>query len=229
MSKKMIPIAIVDEHTLLRKFLNDFLSAQENIKVIFEASNMPDLMGRLRTLSVDVLLINIMTPESFDHHSIKEIRSSYPGIKILILSMSTDLEFIVSLLDCGIHGYVSKMEEPDELLRAIRSVSENRIYRNKLFTDALYWDKQHTIQSDTADPVLLSEREKGILQLLWEEKSNKEIADHFYLSIRSIEKIRQDMKEKLGVKSTVGLIKYAIKNKLLGNIVLQGNDPGKRG
>jgi DNA-binding NarL/FixJ family response regulator len=105
-----------------------------------------------------------------------------------------------------------------ELIRAILSVAENKIYRSRLFTEVLYWNKQVNIKRDSASGnITLSDREKEILQLLWEEKSNKEIASQLFLSIRSIEKIKQDMKEKLEVKSTIGLLKCAI-NKQIINI-----------
>jgi len=120
------------------------------------------------------------------------------------------------LLDSGIHGYISKSEEPEELLQAIHAVADNRIYQNRIFTEALYRSKQNNISTFTdASSGHLNEREKKILELIWEEKSNKEIADELFLGIRSVEKIRQDMKEKIGVKSTVGLLKYAIRKRII--------------
>lgn len=137
--------------------------------------------------------------------------------------MCTDSDLISDLLDMGIHGYISKSDEPEELLQAIRAAAENRIYRNRLFTEALYRHKQNTFRAySDGNTVLLNDREKKILQLLWEEKSNKEIADALYLGVRSVEKIRQDMKEKVGAKSTVGLLKYAIAKRIIG-VSLQRN------
>ena len=151
------------------------------------------------------------------YEAVKIIRSQYPEIKILILSMCTDLELLSDILDLGIYGIVSKADDPDELIRAITSLSEHRIYRNKLFTDLMYLNKQHNNRINNSGAiVLLSEREREIIKLLWQEKSNKEIAEQLFLSIRSIEKIRQDMKDKLGVKSTIGLLKYAISKRIIG-------------
>jgi len=98
------------------------------------------------------------------------------------------------------------------------SISEQRIYRSRLFTEVLYWNKQNKIKASPGMiNISLSEREQAILRLLWEEKSNKEIADALFLSVRSVEKIRQDMKEKLGVKSTIGLLKYALQKTIISN------------
>ena len=210
-----INLAIMDDHALFRKMLKNYLSGQKDMNVVIETSHTDDLLGQLRNSSVDVLLIDMIMPQVNDNDIIKIIRREYSEIKILILSMCIDLDIISGLLDSGIHGYVSKTDEPEELVKAIIAVSENKIYRTRLLTDALYRNKQNNIIADSYGNYSLSEREKKVLQLLWEEKSNKEIADHLFLSVRSIEKIRQDMKEKLGVKSTVGLIKYAIKKKIL--------------
>jgi len=130
--------------------------------------------------------------------------------------MCADMNLISDLLDGGIHGYILKSEEPEELLQAIRVVADNRLYRNKVFTEALYWNKQNDIKTFAGKSSLtLNEREKKILQLIWEEKSNKEIADELFLGIRSVEKIRQDVKEKIGAKSTIGLLKYGINKKII--------------
>jgi DNA-binding NarL/FixJ family response regulator len=217
MLSRPINLAIVDDHVLFRKTLKAFLSDQENINVIVQAADILDLLHKLRTASIDVLLMDIFLPELNGNDALKAIRSEYPTVKIIVLSMSTDMDLISDLLDAGIHGYISKGDEPEELLQAIRAVADNRIYRNRLFTEALYWNKQNNIKSHVEKfNVSLNEREKKILQLIWGEKSNKEIAEELFLGIRSVEKIRQDLKEKLGAKSTVGLLKYAIDNRIIG-------------
>jgi len=213
---RSINLAIVDDHALFRKTLKNFLS-DKNINVAVQAADIFDLLNKLKTSSIDVLLMDVFLPELNGNDALKIIRSEYPDIKILMLSMSTDMDLISDLLDAGIHGYISKSEEPEELLQAIHVVADNRIYRNRLFTEALYWNKQNNIKSFTDDAaVALNEREKRMLQLIWEEKSNKEIADDLFLGVRSVEKIRQDMKEKIGARSTVGLLKYAIIKKIIG-------------
>ena len=212
-----INLAIVDDHSLFRKTLKNFLSEQKDLNVPLQSADMFDLFNKLKVTPIDVLLLDIFMPGLNGNEALKILRSEYPGLKILVLSMSTDMDLISDLLDAGIHGYISKADEPEELLQAIEAVADNRIYRNRLFTEALYWNKQNNIKTYTEHShVSLNEREKKILQLMWEEKSNKEIADTLFLGVRSVEKIRQDMKEKIGVKSTVGLLKYAINKKIVG-------------
>ncbi|HTI08481.1 MAG TPA: response regulator transcription factor [Puia sp.] len=212
-----INLAIVDDHSLFRRTLKTFLSEHGNINVAIQAADMFELFSKLKISSIDVLLMDIFMPQLNGNEAIKVIRTEYPAIKILVLSMSTDMDLISDLLDAGIHGYISKADEPEDLLQAIQAVSENRIYRNRLFTEALYWNKQNNIKPfGSGSEASLNEREKKILQLIWEEKSNKEIADELFLGVRSVEKIRQDLKEKIGTKSTVGLIKYAINKRIIG-------------
>lgn len=216
MLSRPINLAIVDDHSLFRKTLKAFLCEQENINVVIQAADMIDLFSKLKVSSIDVLLMDIFMPGLNGNEALKIIRTEYPAIKILALSMSTDLDLISDLLDAGIQGYISKADEPDELLQAIEAVADNRIYRNRLFTEALYWNKQNKIKTYPSESLItLNDREKKILQLIWEEKSNKEIADELFLGVRSVEKIRQDMKEKIAVKSTVGLLKYAITKKII--------------
>jgi len=223
MLSRPINLAIVDDHALFRKTLKEFLSEQKNIRVAIQASDIPDLHNKLREASIEILLMDIFLPGQNGDEALKTIRYEYPDLKILVLSMSTDMELISDLLDGGIHGYINKADEPEELLQAIGTVSEGRIYRNRIFTEALYWNRQNYIKVDNnGNDILLNQREKKILQLIWEEKSNKEMADELFLGVRSIEKIRQDIKEKIGTKSTIGLMKYAINKKIVTvNPVLQ--------
>jgi DNA-binding NarL/FixJ family response regulator len=216
MPSKLHNVAIVDDHALFRRTLKNYLSEQKDIHVAIQATDMFDLLDKLRNASIDVLIMDLFMPGLHGNDAVKSMRTEFPDLKILVLSMSHDLDLISDLLDSGIHGYISKSDEPEELVQAIHAVAEDRIYHNRLFTEALYWNKQNNIKAHLGGTLaILNEREKRILQLIWEEKSNKEIADELFLGIRSVEKIRQDMKEKIGVKSTVGLLKYAIDKRII--------------
>lgn len=219
MPSTIINLAIVDDYTIFRKVLKSFLSEQIDLNVVLQTSDIYDLLSKLNGRNVNVLIMDVFMPLLNGNEVIKTIHAEYPHLNILALSFITDLDLISSLLDAGIHGYILKSEEPEELLQAIHAVADGRIYRNRIFTESLYWSKQRAMRpASTHSSIELSDREKTMLRLIWEEKSNKEIADELFLGIRSVEKIRQDMKEKLGAKSTVGLLKYAI-----GNLIISGN------
>jgi DNA-binding NarL/FixJ family response regulator len=212
----VIKVGIADDHTLFRKALAAYISQQPGITVTIQATSAQELCNQLKTTPVDLVIMDLFLPESNVIDTLQFIRTNFAEIKIITLSTCTDLDLISTLLDVGIHAYISKSDEPENLLHAIQAVHENKIYRNKFFTEALYWNKQHTVTSDTSKrKIVLDERERKIIQLLWEEKSNKEIADAIFLSVRSVEKIRQEMKEKIGVKTVAGIFKYALKYKLI--------------
>jgi len=217
MKSNVIRVALVDDHTLFRKTLKNFLSEQSTIDVVINSPDIPDLLSALNNTTIDVLLMDIFMPKINGHEAIKTIKNQFPAIKVLALSMCTDMNLLSDLLDSGIYGIISKTDEPEELIRAITSIHDQRLFRSRLFTEVMYWSKQMHITTNTdMVNISLSERERKVLELLWEEKSNKEIASQLFLSIRSIEKMRQDMKEKLGIKSTIGLIKYAINKRIIG-------------
>lgn len=216
MQSKPWNLAIVDESLLFRKLLRSKFSEQNNLNVAIDTSELYDLFQMLTDYPVDVLIIDVIMHNRNISDSLRRIYEEYPGIKILILSMCTDVEIISDLLNLGIYGYVSKTDSPEELQKAVVSVCTGKIYRNRFFTELLYWGVQKNVAQLAYDKSMkLTDREVKILQLLWNEKSNREIADLVHLSIRSVEKIRQIIKDKIGAKSTVGLLRYAVENNII--------------
>jgi DNA-binding NarL/FixJ family response regulator len=211
MTARTINLAIVIVHSIFRKVLKNYLSEQKNINVVINTSNSKELLNNFKHFPVDVLLIDITTFKSND--LVTNLINDYPETKVLVFSDISDIK-LLDTLPVEIHGYISSADDPDDLLQAITSVSNNVIHRNKLYTEVLYLNQQNYLRNGPFN-INLNERERKIIQLLWEEKSNKEIADLFYLSIRSVEKIRQDLKDKLNVKSTIGMFKYALKEKII--------------
>lgn len=216
MFTRPITLAVVDDHSLFRRLLADYLSSQKNISIEIEADNAVELLEKLKLVSVDIVLLDLFMPKLNGIDAVTILRNQYPGIKIIIVSLCTDLKIVSGFIDLGVHAYLSKEEEPQSLLQAIKCVHENRIHRNALFTEALYLDKEKAIRSGIKKPeIMLTDREQRIIQLLWEEMSNKEIASTIYLSISSVEKIKQELKERIGVKSIAGLFKYALQNGII--------------
>jgi DNA-binding NarL/FixJ family response regulator len=210
-----VRLAMVDDHTLFRKLLSDFLLRNKDIKINIESDNALELLQKLKETSVDIVLLDLFLPKLSGVDAAAMIRNEFPDIKIIIISICTDLKIISGLLDLGIYAYISKGEDPNTLIQAIRSASEDKIYRNQLFTEALYLEKEKSIKKNLKDRVILTDREKNIIQLLWEEKSNQEIAAAVFLSVSSIEKVKQELKERLEVKSIAGLFKIALKQGII--------------
>lgn len=220
MSHNLIKVAIADDHLLFRRLLSDFLSKQHNISIEIEANDAVELLNKLNYTQVDIVLLDLYMPKMSGVDAATIIGNEFPSIKIIILSLCSDMNIIKASLDIGIHAYLSKGEDPATVLDAIIAAAEDRIHRSQLYTEALYLEKESAIKKGVTKHTNLDTREKKIIQLLWEDKSNKEISDVIYLSVSSIEKIKQELKERLDVKSVAGLFKYAL---IHGIISLKGS------
>ncbi len=211
-----IKVALVDDHQLFRKLLAGYLSQQREIEVIFEASDASELFSKINCTHIDILLLDTFMPKMNGIDAATILRNEFPNIKIVIVSLCTDINVITAFLDIGIYAYLSKTEDPNNLITAIKAASENRIYKSDLFTEALYKSKESEIKNAIRkNERILDQREQQIIQLIWEEKSNKEISEAVYLSVSSVEKIKQELKDRLDVRSIAGLIRFGILNGII--------------
>jgi DNA-binding NarL/FixJ family response regulator len=211
--QRKIRVALLDDHTLFRKTIKDYINSRNDMEVRIEVPTLQQLLTELEHKPVDIIVMDFYMPDVNGLNALKVVRRSHTNIKVLFLSMCQDVSIVRKLLDEGIFAYLSKSDEPEDLITAILSAQNNKVYRNKLFTEALYWNNESNLVGK--NDMSFNEREKKVLQLMWQEKNNQEIADELFLSVRSVEKIRQNMKSKLGVKSTIGLLKYAFENMLV--------------
>jgi DNA-binding NarL/FixJ family response regulator len=212
MPEKCINLAIASDHVILGKALKIYLAGLKDIKVALICLDKDILVKSLKESSIDVLLLSMVDPGSTGTGTLRILRNELPELRILLLSSSTDPAFLSTFLELEIYGYISSRDEPEGMINAIKLASDDKIYKTNLFTEAMYLNKKSNLKySSLKENARLSDRERNIIRLLWEEKSNKEIASELFLSIRSVEKIRQNIKNKLGVKSTIGMLKYLIK------------------
>lgn len=211
-----VNLSVVNHNNLLRELMTGFFSLQKNINVTIESPNTIDLIEKIRESPIDILLLDLLTPKLSSIDIIPLIQQEFPNIKIIVVSMYTDMHTVISLLDLGIFAYLSNEEGTQHLLQAVIAASQNRIYKNQLYTEALYLNRENMARNKISEPtVILEEREQKIIRLLWEEKSNKEIASAIFLSISSVEKIKQELKERIGVRSVAGLFKYALRQGII--------------
>ena len=211
-----IKVAIADDHQLFRKLLSTYLSQHKDVDVALEASDALELFAKMNTTRVDVVLSDLYMPRMNGIDAATILRNEFPEVKIIIISLCTDINVIRTFLDIGIYAYLTKNEEPYNVLTAIKAAFEDRIYKNELFTQALYTNKEVEIKTGgRRSEININQREKQVIQLIWEEKSNKEISDIIYLSVSSIEKIKQELKERLNVRSLAGLIRYGLLNGII--------------
>lgn len=212
-----INIILVDDHTLFRDGIKSILDDEENIHVIEEAQNAQVLFEKLEHQHPDLVITDIGLPDMSGIEVTKKITKLYPDIKILILSMHNNEEFILSSLRAGANGYLSKDIESAELLEAIHSVMNGKIYFNKEISQTIInnYRAGAPVHSEPVGSNSLTDRETEVITLVGEGYINKEIADKLCISVRTVDAHKSHIMQKLGLKSSVDMVKYAIKNKLI--------------
>jgi DNA-binding NarL/FixJ family response regulator len=215
----VIKVAIADDHKIFRDGIKMALSSRENLKMIWEAEDGKDLIHKMSIKKPDVLLMDIRMPEIDGIHAIEILRKEYDDLKIIVLTMYDDQQMISKMMEMGANAYLTKTTDPDEIYEAILTCMNEEFYFNQLVNNAvmgkLMQKKNGRKHYGMQVPVTFSEKELKILQLLGEDKTTDEISKIIFLSPRTIETIRQNMKNKVGAKTIGGLIMYGMRNKMI--------------
>jgi len=214
-----IKIAIADDHKIFRDGIKMALSSKANLKMLWEAEDGKDMMHKISIKMPDVLLMDIRMPEIDGINAIQMIRKEYEEIKIITLTMYDDQQMISKMMEMGANAYLTKTTDPEEIYEAILTCMNDDYYFNELVNRAVMGklaQKKNVRQHyGTSIPVSFNEKETKILQLLAEDKTTEEISKTIFLSPRTIETIRQNMKTKANVKTIGGLLMYAVRNKII--------------
>lgn len=216
---EFIKIAIADDHKIFRDGIKMALSSKENLKIIWEAEDGKDLIHKIAIKKPDVLLMDIRMPEIDGINAIELLRKEYDDVKIIVLSMYDDQQTISRMMENGANAYLTKTTDPDEIYQAILTCMNDEFYFNQLVNNAvmgkLLQKKNVRKHYGNNIPISFSEKELKILQLLGEDKTTDEISKIVFLSPRTIETIRQNMKNKVGAKTIGGLLVYGMRNKMI--------------
>lgn len=209
-----ITYIIADDHKVFRQGLNYTLNSDAALKCIGEAENGAQLLQLLNSIQPDVILMDMKMPEMDGMEATKAVKAKYPKVKIIMLTMYDDENFVLHMLDMGVNGYLTKNADPEEIIRAIHAVNENDYYFNDMVSKLMLKTivKKKQIEQRTKENVQLNDKEKEILRLICMEHTNGEIAEKVFLSQRTVEGIRSTLLEKIGVRNTAGLVVYAVKN-----------------
>lgn len=217
MTAQQIKVAIADDHKIFRDGIKMALKDREYLKILWEAEDGIDLMHKLQLIEPDILLMDIRMPEFDGIRAISTMRKEHEAVKIIVLSMYDDQEMITKMMEIGANAYLTKTTDPDEIYQAILTCMSDDFYFNDLVNKAVLLKLQHkkTARQFYPTPVKFTEKELNILKLIAEDKTTEEISKEVFLSPRTIETIRQKMKEKVGAKTIAGLVMYAMRNRLL--------------
>lgn len=212
-----IKVAIADDHKIFRDGIKMSLSGKDYLRIIWEAEDGKDLVHKMKIKLPDVLLMDIRMPEMDGVNAISLLRKEYEQVKIIVLTMYDDQEMISKMMEMGANAYLTKTTDPEEIYNAILSCMNDDFYFNDLVNKAVMMKLQHkkSVRQFYPNPIKMSEKELKILKLIAEDKTTEEISKEVYLSPRTIETIRQNMKTKVGAKTIAGLVMYAMRNKLI--------------
>jgi len=215
-----IKVALVDDHTLLREALAITLQQIDDIQIIGSVSSGEEIINKVQALNPHVILMDIMMKGMSGIEATRWIKERNSAIKVILLSAEIKKDFVTAGIQAGIDGYLPKDVEKDILVKAIHAVMNGEKYFNEAITSLVFEDfykKEKTVHSTQKQLQLtdLSKREMEVLSLIAEGKSNKEVAETLFISTKTVDTHKMHILDKLGLKNTAELVRYAIKNNLI--------------
>ena len=214
--KSPAKILIADDHTILRAGICSMLNMAAGLEVIGEADNGKDAIRLAGLLKPNLILTDLSMPNTNGTEAIQHIKSRYPEIKILVLTVHSTEEHVYAALKAGADGYILKDDTSEELMNAINNILAGKTHLSpsicsEVVTGYLACKNNFKITSNID---LLTTREREVMKLIAEGYRNKDIAQHLTISLKTVEKHRSNMLHKLDLHSTSSITSYAIKNKL---------------
>ncbi len=212
-----ILLGMADDHKIFRDGLRAALRDKDFLQVVWEVEDGKDLMHKLAVKIPDVLLMDVRIPNTDGIQAIARIRKEYPDIRIVVLTMYDEPQLVNRMMEMGANAFLTKMADPEEICQAILTCVREDFYFNDLVNQAvlLKLQRKRKVSRPSVNAVRFTEKELRILQLIADDKTTEEIAEVVFLSPRTVETIRQQMKQKAGVKTIAGLVMYATRHKIL--------------
>ncbi len=215
--ERKIKLLIVDDHAILRDGLKALLNLQEDIEVVGEAGNGKEAMELTRELSPDVVIMDIAMPIMNGLEATRRITKENPGTRVLVLTQHDNKEYIIPVIKSGASGCVPKKAVAEELVAGIRAVHRGESFLYPSVAKTLIEDylRQGEAIAQTDPYERLTDREREVLKLVAEGRTNREIAEMLVISIKTVLGHRNNLMEKLGIHNRTDLVKYAIRKGLI--------------
>jgi DNA-binding NarL/FixJ family response regulator len=212
--KSPVRILIADDHTILRAGIRSLLDMVPDFQVVGEVDNGKDAIYQAGLLKPDLLLSDLSMPKTNGTEAIQRIKSRYPDIKILVLTVHKTEEYIHAALKAGADGYVLKDDTSDELINAINNIMADKTYLSPSICSEVVMGFLSVPNKEriTTSIDLLTTREREVMKLIAEGYRNKDIAEYLSISLKTVEKHRSNMMKKLDLHSASSITSYAIKN-----------------
>lgn len=203
-------IVLVDDHSIMRAGLRHLLEQQPGVEVVAEAEDGRTAIRVVSELLPEVVIMDIAMPDLNGVEATRRMLAEAPNVKVIVLSMLSDRRLVVEMLKVGAVGYLSKSDcTIDDLIRCIHAVLTGQVYLGPSIARLVVSDYLQRVPEDVSIYSVLTDREREVFQLLAEGKTVKEIAARLYLSRKTVETHRRRIMTKLGVRSTVELLRYA--------------------
>jgi two-component system response regulator NreC len=210
-----IRVLIADDHAMFREGIRALLGNYDDVQIVGEATDGKEAVEKVYQLAPQVVLMDITMPAMNGLEATRRIHKEAPDVKVLALTQHEDSEYILSMLRAGARGYVSKTATGSELISAIRTVCRGESFLHPLAATTLVDEYLTRVGEEKTEYERLTDREREILQLVAEGRSNREIADRLFISAKTVLRHRTNIMEKLGFHNRTELIKYAISKGLI--------------
>jgi len=212
-----IRLLLVDDHAVVRSGLRMLLAGEADVEIVGEAGSGSEAVSAAGSARPNVILMDIGLPDMTGIEAARVIKSKFPNIFIVALTIHEDEEYFFKMLEAGASGYVPKRAAPEELLTAIRAASKGEVYLYPSLAKLLVKDYLSQEREQENKPALdgLTEREQEVLSLLAEGATNDEIAKSLVISPKTVERHRENIMHKLNLHSRAELVRYAIRKGII--------------
>jgi two-component system response regulator NreC len=212
-----IRLLLVDDHEIVRAGLRMLFLAEPDMEIVGEAGSGTDAIRAVAELHPDVVLMDVAMPGMNGIEATRRIKSAHPEMAILALTMYEEEQYFFEMLNAGASGYIPKRAAPDDLVSAIRVVSQGNVFLYASLARFLLHEvlPAHDAKADASESEELTPREREVLTHIAEGKTNREIADVLVISPKTVDRHRENIMQKLNLHSRVDLVKYAISRGLI--------------
>ena len=208
-------VVVVDDHELVRAGVVMLLGAMPNVVVVGQASNAPSLLELIKTVAADLVLLDIAMPGVNGLELMPELLRALPQVKVIILSMHKDKQYVRKALSLGAQGYILKDSAPSQLGNAIDAVMRGENYLSPSVSQSALSDYVQHLRSETKAEPSLTPRQIEILRLIAMGQSSKEIANSLNLSVKTVDSHRTNLMHMLDIHEITGLVRYALRHGLI--------------
>jgi DNA-binding NarL/FixJ family response regulator len=211
-----IKIGLADDHPIFRQGLHSIIALEENLKVIWEASNGQEALEKTKESQPDIVILDINMPIMDGIKTAERLSQDFPNVSLVFLSMYKDTQIFDSMKRYHVKGYLLKDSAPEDIVECINSIAQGKVFLTQELTEFLFTNEESETDFELKIHIvsILTVTEKQILRMVSESKTSREIANKLFVSIRTVENHRSNICKKLQLHGNHALVKFALKHKI---------------